>query len=98
MHGHRARALQRKAIKELRKTSKWAARELRSLEAMQRSFIYDAREAARLEMCVDVLHSYNPERQLTRHRIPHVWGHAQITTPCQLCCWNLCLCLFGSVS
>ena len=54
MHGHRARALQRRAAKELKKTSKWAARELRSLEAMQRSFIYDAREAIRLERHVNV--------------------------------------------
>ncbi len=49
MHGHRARALQRKAGKELKKTSKWAARELRSLEALHRSFVYDARDAVRLE-------------------------------------------------
>ncbi len=49
MHGHRARALQRKAGKELKKTSNWAARELRSLEALHRSFLYDAREAIRLE-------------------------------------------------
>ena len=54
VHGHRARALQRRAAKELKKTSKWAARELRSLEAMQRSFIYDAREAIRLERYVNV--------------------------------------------
>ena len=49
VHGHRARALQRKAGKELKKTSKWAARELRSLEALHRNFVYDAREAVRLE-------------------------------------------------
>jgi len=49
VHGHRARAMQRKAVKELKKTSKWAARELHSLEALHRHFIHDAREAVRLQ-------------------------------------------------
>ena len=49
VHGHRAQALQRKAAKELKKTSKWAARELHSLEALHRRFMRDARDTARLE-------------------------------------------------
>ena len=52
VHGQRARALQRKAAKELKKTSKWAARELHSLEALHRRFMRDARYAARLERSV----------------------------------------------
>ena len=49
MHGHRARSQQRKAAKELRKTSKWAVRELHSLEGLHRRFTQDAQEALRLE-------------------------------------------------
>ena len=49
VHGHRGRALQRQAAKELKKTSKWAARELHSLEAAHRRFVHDARDAVRLE-------------------------------------------------
>ena len=52
MHGHRARALQRKAAKELKKTSKWAARELHSLETQHRRFMRDARDAAQLERSI----------------------------------------------
>ena len=48
-HGHRARSQQRKAAKELRKTSKWAVRELQSLEGLRRRFAQDAQEALRLE-------------------------------------------------
>ena len=49
VHGHRARSQQRKAAKELRKTSKWAVRELHSLEGLRRRFTQDAQEALRLE-------------------------------------------------
>lgn len=59
MHGHRARAMQRKAVKELKKTSKWAARELHSLEALHRHFIHDAREAVRLERYASISYPRN---------------------------------------
>lgn len=49
VHGHRARSQQRKAAKELRKTSKWAVRELHSLEGLRQRFTQDAQEALRLE-------------------------------------------------
>lgn len=49
VNGHWARAQQRKAAKELRKTSKWAVRELQSLEALHQRFTQDAQEALCLE-------------------------------------------------